>query len=218
MKKRMQLALLVVAAGLAAFALTATPASAATNGTFSNPGGISPGLQGAAAPSTIPVNGLDGPIERITVALHGVTHAKPQDFDILLVSPRGQRVILASDACGASATSGRAWVFSSYGSFPSLDEAGPCPNGAYRPTNYAQNEQSDSWPHAPAGLNVDLNRMLGSDANGAWSLHVVDDGANYAGSISGGWTLDLNTVPADVRLPSTPERSAPPTPTRCGTR
>jgi subtilisin-like proprotein convertase family protein len=194
--------LAALAAAIAATALTAAPASAATNFSATNSAKIAPGLQGAAEPSPIQVSGLDGPVERITVALHGVTHQKPEDFDILLVSPQGQRVLLASDACGASNTSGRAWVFSSYGNFPYLELDGPCPNGAYRETDYTPNGQSDTWPHAPAGRNVELIRALGTDGNGTWSLHVVDDKANYAGQITGGWTLDLNTVPSDVRLPT----------------
>jgi subtilisin-like proprotein convertase family protein len=181
----------------------ANPASAATTGAFANPERITtPGTTGSAQPSPIQVSGLDGPIEQITVALRGVTHQKPEDLDILLTTPSGKKLALASDACGASNTVNASWVFASYGTADALEFDGPCPSGVYRPTNISKNDAGDSWPTAPGENFVQAySRLHSDDANGTWAIHVVDDSPNYATSIASGWTLDLTTTTPDARLP-----------------
>jgi hypothetical protein len=48
-------------------------------------------------PSTINVSGLPA-VWRLTVTINGMTHGWPDDIDMLLVSPEGQKVMLMSDA------------------------------------------------------------------------------------------------------------------------
>ena len=49
-------------------------------------------------PSTINVAGLVGQVTRVSVALKGLSHPVPEDIDVLLVGPGGQRVFLMGDA------------------------------------------------------------------------------------------------------------------------
>src|SRR5207247_1947821 len=68
---------------------------------FSNSLGIVIPDHGPAAPypSTIPVSGLTGAVDKVTVTLNNFSHSFPDDVDIMLVSPTGQKVMLMSD-CG----------------------------------------------------------------------------------------------------------------------
>src|SRR5689334_24815951 len=45
-------------------------------------------------PSTIAVAGMTGVVTRVTVTLLGLTHPFPDDLDLLLVSPTGQKSVL----------------------------------------------------------------------------------------------------------------------------
>ena len=51
-------------------------------------------------PSTITVSGVTGTVHQVIVTLHNLSHPFPDDLDMLLVGPGGQRVILMSDAGG----------------------------------------------------------------------------------------------------------------------
>src|SRR5262249_11478166 len=57
--------------------------------------------QGNPYPSVLQVDGLDGVIESMTVTFF-VTHATPDDLDILLVGPNGAKVVLMSDVGGTA--------------------------------------------------------------------------------------------------------------------
>src|SRR5262249_10171987 len=62
------------------------------------------GTSGVASPypSSIPVAGLTGNVTKVTARLNGLSHTWPDDLDILLVGPTGQKVMLMSDAGGGS--------------------------------------------------------------------------------------------------------------------
>ena len=198
---------LILPAILAAFAgwaaLGALPVASAHATTFSNTTPIAIPAQGSANPypSPIQVSGTDGPIRRMVLTLHGVTHPNPQDLDILLVSPSGRKASVVSDSCGSLDVTNRTWVFATYGSFDYMPKDGPCPSGAYRTTNYDIGANGDSWPGAPEGGLHSFEEFQGHDPTGTWALHVVDDSGFSAGSIQGGWSLDIETTPADVRIP-----------------
>ncbi|HMP84148.1 MAG TPA: S8 family serine peptidase, partial [Verrucomicrobiota bacterium] len=61
------------------------------------------GSSGPASPfpSTISVNGVTGTVSKVTVTLRSLSHTFPDDLDILLVGPGGQKTLLMSD-CGGN--------------------------------------------------------------------------------------------------------------------
>src|SRR5437667_8638798 len=68
---------------------------------FCNPSLITIPDFGASTPypSQIEVSGLRGAVSNVTADLYGIGHDFYGDIDILLVGPRGQNVLLMSDAC-----------------------------------------------------------------------------------------------------------------------
>jgi subtilisin-like proprotein convertase family protein len=173
-----------------------------TNGapaTFANPNYIEfSDMQRTATPygSTINVSGETGVISDLNVTLTGYSHTFPENVDVLLVNPNGKGLILMSDAGGVNAASNVNLTF---------DDAAVnnvpfnLVSGTYKPTdNFTE---IDTFP-PPAPLRPyhregsnQLSNFNGYSPNGEWRLFVVDDAQNNAGSISGGWSLDITTVP-----------------------
>ena len=74
-----------------------------------------------------------------------------------------------------------------------LPDAGPLMTGTFKPTNIGDDE---SFPApAPGGppTGTTLSAFNGINANGVWSLYVLDDNGNNAGSIGGGWGILIST-------------------------
>jgi subtilisin-like proprotein convertase family protein len=156
-------------------------------------------------PSSINVSGLTGFISKITVTLSGLQHTFPDDVDILLVGPQGQKVELMSDAGGNRSISNAELSFDD--DAPSyLPDFGTITSGTYKPSNFF--EQSDAFPvPAPATTvtapyGATMLSFNGANPNGNWSLYVVDDCSGDAGQIVNGWCLSIATSSAGGPLPS----------------
>ena len=175
--------------------------------TFSNFDPISipaSGTEGIASPypSIINVSGLTGTITDINVTISGLSHTFPDDIDILLVGPGGQKIILMSDAGGPHDVTNLIMTFD--------DEAASSPSngnslvgGSFMPTNYTGNGgPNDIFPGpAPAGpYGALLSDFDGTSPNGTWRLFVFDDEGADVGGIANGWSLDIATA---VPEPST---------------
>lgn len=187
--------------GTVSFIMTAG-STATTQTMFSNTGSIiindSPRVSGIALatpyPSTIDVSGVTGTVTKVTVFLDNFSHTFPADVDILLVGPGGQRLLLMSDVGGGTDAVDADLTF---------DDTAPAigatvVTGTFRPTNSGT---GDVFPApGPAGPFPDpqlLSVFNGVDPNGTWSLFVVDDAGTDAGSISGGWHLNITTEVPD---------------------
>jgi subtilisin-like proprotein convertase family protein len=190
-------ALVAVLAAMTFLAGSASAASAIY--TNSTPIGIP--VQGTATPypSPIQVSGMPGPVDRLVVTLHGVTHPEPRDLDVMLVSPGGRQSIVMSDACGSPDVQNRTWVFPSTGNFSPMPQD-YCETGVYRATDYGL-DGADQWPGAPQGALRDFTQLNGVDPNGTWNLYVADDELYGSGTIQGGWSLGIEATPADVFIP-----------------
>ncbi len=198
-----RLVLLAVFCVLASLAVS-TSASAAE--TFTNFTPITILSDGPASPypSEIAVNGTTGPITDVSVTLRRFGHNFPAEVDILLVSPSGTGVVLMSDACGGADIEDFTWTFSDSAPGPM---SGDCSGFAYRPTNIGGGE---IWPVSePAGS---LGAFDNEVANGTWRLFVVDDTIDDSGDIEGGWSLSIQTGPADVAIPGNTGTSGPASP------
>jgi subtilisin-like proprotein convertase family protein len=118
-----------------------------------------------------------------------IAHDRPDDLDLLLVGPEGQKVMLMSDACGPSPRE-NSLHFDDQAPAP-LPDDGPCPDVA-RPADY---EPGDAMPPgAPDGpYGTSLSALNGTSPNGDWRLYAVDDSDFGEGYIRYGYDLDIET-------------------------
>ncbi len=155
-------------------------------------------------PSNIAVSGVVGTVGKVTVTLNQLNHTFPNDVDVLLVGPTGNKFILMSDVIG-----GTDWVNTNY----TFDDAGAAfipisaapVAGTFKPTNYTicQDPFTATAPAGPylspggitgqtqCGTNTLTTAFAGTNPNGTWSLYVVDDVGTDTGQITGGWSLTI---------------------------
>ncbi len=182
-----------------------SPGSTTVSFTNSSPIAIRDNNTAMPYPSTITVSGINPPIvTRIEVTLNGFQHFNPDDVDVILVGPNGQRAVLMSDAGGYESVEKLNLTFSQTATTP-LPDDDLLTSGTFRPTNYFNLQNTiqgvntmDTFPAPGPGTLTDAPADLGvfnlTDPNGNWNLFIVDDRQFGIGSISGGWTLTL-TVP-----------------------
>jgi len=169
-------------------------------------------------PSTIVVAGLSGTVTKATVTLIGYQSSSPDDTDMVITGPNGQKVMLMSDACGASGLQNDNWTFDD--SAPTfLSNNGPCPSyqeTSFMPSNYLGGapEPDDLSPGGgppPPYVNA-LSFFDGASPNGSWNLYVVDDSAGFLGFDIAGWALTLEVQPpgsGDTTPPETTITAGP---------
>ena len=201
-----------VATPTASYTVTATNSGGSTNAmlsimvndsvTYSNASAITITDKVAATPypSSIIVPATTGTVTKVTVSLSGFNHTYPGDVDILLVGPSGQKLLLMSDAGGATDVVNANIVFTDTAS-ASLPNS-LISSGTYKPTNYDTN--SDAFPSpAPASPYVaTLSTFNSINPTGTWSLYVRDDSQQDPGSINGGWSLSFEITPPPTVAPS----------------
>lgn len=148
--------------------------------------------------STIVSSGLTGAITDVNVTLTGVNHLNPDDIDILLVGPSGKRILLLSDAGGTTDVVNADVVFDDAAAAV-VPDAGPLVTATVRPTNFGTGDTiPDLLPlysnSATAGTATLASVFNGTDPNGTWTLYVVDDATTSAGTIAGGWSVDVTAA------------------------
>ncbi len=204
---RVSLAMLVVLAIILSMAARTQAATAS----FSNATQITipaSGTSGRASPypSNIMVSGVTGTVSKVTVTLTNIGHTYPDDIDILLVSPAGQKLLLMSDTGGTNrnAINNVTLTFDDDAT-ASLPDSSLISSGTYKPTNFGGN---DTFPlPAPTGpYGTTLAVFNGENPNGTWSLYVVDDLSGDTGQIAGGWSLTFTTsgslIPPTITITS----------------
>ena len=174
---------------------------------------INDNTMAAPYPSTISVVNMGGTVTRLTVTLTNFAHAWPEDVDVLLIGPAGQRVMLMSDAGKGHAVTNLTMSFSDTAT-NTLPQLSQLLARTYVPGNYAapgENASDTFLPPVPQPTtnafpftmfpytNTALSVFNDISPNGTWSLYVVDDTAFEVGSI-GGWSLNIQT--ADPVSPS----------------
>jgi hypothetical protein len=157
----------------------------------------------ATYPSTINISNLIGSVTETIVVLNNFSHTAPDDVDLLLVAPGGRKVVLMSDVGGTTPVSNLSLSFQDSVA-NSLPDNGPLVSGTFKPTNIGAD---DTFPApAPSGppTSNTLSALNGINPNGVWSLYLVDDNGNNAGSISGGWGMLIVTSATACTLNVTP--------------
>jgi subtilisin-like proprotein convertase family protein len=179
--------------GNLSFNLRLGSTASASYGPFTNAASITIPNSGNATPypSNLAVSGIAGTVSKVTVTLTNMNHTFPDDIDVLLVGPAGQKVILMSDAGGSLDLVNTTLTFDDAG--PALPDSAQIVSGTFRPTNF---DTSDTFPAPAPGApyGAALANFAGSNPNGTWSLYVVDDAGGDLGSIAGGWNLNFQTA------------------------
>jgi hypothetical protein len=194
----------VVCIGLLA-AFAPAGANAATTNFFSTDGlgPVGAGVFGPASiyPSSIQVEGLQGPLTKVTATMIDFGSGKGDDVDMLLVSPEGDEVMLMSDACGSGNFGNNTWTFDDDAPGP-LPDNGPCASNqaaSFQPVNYVGSSPEPDQFGAGGGIAPpyaeELSTFIGTDPNGFWDLFVFDDDESTVGFEIGGWALTLTTEP-----------------------
>lgn len=204
--------------GLLFAVLAPSGASAASFNFFSGPGGIGPsGGAGTVGPATrypwsIEVGGLEGELTKVTATMINFLAGKPDDIDMLLVSPEGDSVMLMSDACGeAPFVPSQTWTFDDDAP-ATLTDSGPCSvsgPASFKPSDFVGNPPEPDqfgvggiiFPPFPTRLET----FAGTDPNGSWDLYVKDDEEGVVGFEITSWELTLTVEPP-------PESQGPPAP------
>jgi subtilisin-like proprotein convertase family protein len=147
------------------------------------------------------VAGLTGTVSKVTVTIPSISHSFPNDVDMLLVGPGGQKYVFFSDVIG-----GTDWANINY----TLDDAAAAlipssaspTSGTFKPTNYVAGDAfpapAPATPYtnaATAGTDTFASVFNGTNPNGTWSLYVVDDGTADTGQMANGWTINITTPP-----------------------
>ncbi len=195
---------------LAVAAVGAGSASTASGAVFNPSGGdftntssvlIPEGQPGASSglgqpyPSGVDASGLYGNTSKVTAGIR-LTHSFPEDVDLLLVGPAGQRLILMSEAGGNFPVSN---------AFLTFDDAAPTllPNdsqitsGGYKPTNYGST--TEPFPAAPGPpFATTLAAFNGANPNGQWRLFALDNENGDVGRLDG-WRVSISAVPVAGR-------------------
>jgi subtilisin-like proprotein convertase family protein len=171
---------------------------------FTNPTAISIPIGGIGGvyPSNVNVSGLPITGVRVrSVVLHDVSHTRSNDIDVILQSPQGQNVLLMSDVGGANPINAT-YTFSDWAASMSATNANA--TDTYRPSNVGI---PDNFPTPGPGIISSLTPMLNmftGNYNGIWKLFVVDDdGTSDQGIISGGYTINFDSLPVCTSLPTT---------------
>jgi len=145
-------------------------------------------------PSVISVTGLVGVITNVSVTLHGLTHSWPDDIDVLLVAPEGQRIMLMSDAGGSFPVNDVTLTFDN--SARQIPNTAQITNGVYGPANWGSSAGDDFPLPAPAGPYIaSLQAFYGGAPNGTWALFIMDDIPGNDGELANGWSLTIATGP-----------------------
>lgn len=144
-------------------------------------------------PTSIVVAGLGAAANLCAVELRGLTHTFADDIDMLLRAPGTvTNAIIMSDVGGGADITGINLTLSDSAA-TALPDAGPLVTGTFRPNNVNPGTGTEAWPApapAPTGLSP-LSQFNGTNPNGTWSLYSVDDENVDAGSMTGGWCVNL---------------------------
>jgi hypothetical protein len=154
--------------------------------------------------STLGVSGVTGNVQDINVTLTGMKANSQgfgiEEFDVLLVSPQGTKVILMAFVCDD--THGPInFTFDNSASshLPLGDPPGTsCVDGSYKPTDHSMVPGADGYtitaPPAPdEPYTTNLENLNGENPNGTWTLWAAEYVASNQGGTIQSWSIEITT-------------------------
>lgn len=170
--------------------------------------------------SQITVSDLDGSVDSIRVTLYGFSHGSPDDVDVLLVGPHGQKFVIMGDAGGPASVSSSNPITLTFGDAGTslLPNSSQLTSSFFEPTTWEApvtnfpapapagpyNESGSATGSGP-GADTFAEVFAGTQPNGVWNLYVRDDngvarpeGGN--GMIAGGWGIEIRTTTPRVTV------------------
>ena len=169
-------------------------------------------------PSTITVAGLSG-MKTLKVRLNQLSHTSPNNIDMLLVGPGGQKMEILSDQGGTNSISN---VDLTLSDSAATIVGSTIVTGDFKPTADAGQDGFVSPAPAPIyliagpGGTATLTSAYGTNGsamNGDWKLFVMDDTAADVGMMAGGWSLIFESADytcAAVATPTATPTGSPP--------
>jgi subtilisin-like proprotein convertase family protein len=161
-------------------------------------------------PAPISVSGLVGSVTDVDVTLHGLQHTYPDDLDMLVIGPGGQRALVMADMGGDTDVTGVTLVLDDEAAAP-LPDQGVLQSGTFRPADsdadelWADNDEFVGKPGSTSAAGSAMSVFDGTDPNGTWQLFISDDAAGDTGVLAGGWSLRITTTdPAPATGGTTP--------------
>lgn len=173
----------------------------ATHAVFGNATTIAIPDSGIATPypTSVTVSNIPGLIGKVTVTLADLSHEFPDDVDILLAKQGGPAVVLMGQA-GGSTPINRARLTFDDAAAAAIPDSGAITSGTYRPADYSPESLPSPAPASPYA--TALEAFQGQNPNGTWSLYVVDRATGGAGTLQGGFVLNIFPAPVISGLPA----------------
>jgi subtilisin-like proprotein convertase family protein len=172
---------------------------------ITSPAGAGVVQQASLWPSTIAVSGLVGHISWLRVTLHGLTHARPEDLEIVLRTPDGYCYSLLRDVGGSTPVNDIDVGIDlrgtgSQAAYSAVPPAGPLVSGVVAPSSMYNSPDANIAPASLgcAWLDTSFFEIPANRVNGDWKLYVADDTPGADGSLEA-WTLDFGQ---EVRAPN----------------
>jgi hypothetical protein len=154
-------------------------------------------------PGTIAVSGFtNGVVTDVNLVLTDLSHAYPDDLDLLLSASNGRRAFVMSDVGSNHPVTNLDLVLDDEAAAALPDDA-PLSSGTFRPAIFGNTSDADEIFPAPAPTHnntVALSAFDGADPNGTWQLWVMDDSSSDNGDLEG-WALQI-TAEVDVEVPA----------------
>ena len=198
-----------------------------------------PGVEAGLYPSPISVSGMGTSITKLTVTINDFRHTLPDDIDMLLVGPAGQKFLIWSDVGGVTSTCSpfddllscnNGANVGTPGPTITLDDAGasylpndgPLVTGTFKPTNIGAGATDNfpvgtPLPYVSPGPEVGNTSTFasvfnGTNPNGTWKLYIIDDSSVGTGRIMSGWSLTITTAAVSTTPTTTTISSHSPNP------
>ena len=180
---------------------------------FTNASSITIPSSGPASlyPSPIVASGLGTSIPAtpgsVKVTLNSFSHTFPDDVGVVLVGPTGVALNImdgATSSMGGQVASNVTLTLSDTGATQVPNDAALVNGTTYKPGDYYGDNYPAPGPGATynspptIGAATFSSTFAGTNPNGTWNLYIFDFVGGDSGSVTGGWSLEINAGPTVI--------------------